>query len=122
RLVLLATFAPYINALLAVGRRADARAALASYEALLAESAQPQGQFRLRMVQALVAYLDGDVERAAHLGDEAQALGQAAAGRAGVWIWTVHRLSLAVLVGDPSVLGSAADQTIAVLAGSNSIG
>ncbi len=111
-LVLLRTLPVYVTALLALGERAQAEAALPAYDDLLAAWRQPLHALRSALVHSLLLALRGDFAEAERRSAEARSLAQRAAAGPGLALWLGHRFALAQLRGRPDLLAGEASPLV----------
>jgi tetratricopeptide (TPR) repeat protein len=119
RMALVATYGPYITALLASCQRSEAEAALSAYQALLAELSLTHQQFRIPLLRALLRDIDGDFEEADRLIGEAESMSEQAGVRFRVGIFA--QLTLAHFSGRPEPLARDAGHLLPVLTRNSAI-
>ena len=104
--ILLTVSTSYIVVLLEQGRRAEAEAILKRYEELLADLPGPRNRWRLSMMHALIAMLDGDIERMLTFNDSAIAAALECRVPMAVASTAIQRWVFASVLRDLDVLGS----------------
>lgn len=111
-LVLMQILPGYITGLLGRGERAQAEAALRSYEELTAEPRQPIVRVHRALLRAMLAMLDGNFEEAERLNLEARLDAEQADCGPGIRLCLTQRLSFAVMRSEPKLLESDASRLI----------
>jgi hypothetical protein len=106
RTVLINTLGGYVTSLLSLGRRADAEAALASYEELLREFPQPRYQMGLPLVRGLLAALAGNLAGFERQSAQVRRLAEAAGGQSALRSWVFQRFAVAQLLGKPELVAA----------------
>jgi len=101
--------------LLEAGQRVDAMATLDALRERSARLPQPHYQWRIKILDAMLATLDGDFERAARLGDEALELGMRAGSGPAQFSWALQRVALAHARGEPASIAPEADRVLGIL-------
>lgn len=96
--------------------RTDAMLAFERYARRVQELPQPQYQWRVPMVRAMLAMLDGELDEAERLGRESLELAERGRVAPGIVGWAHHRIAAAMLRGDRSSIEADADRVIAALA------
>lgn len=105
----------YVSTLREHASPAQADAALVVYEGLVRDFPQPHYRWRVPMLRATFAMIEGEFELAERLSAAAFAIAEQGEIRAGAIAWALHRLALAHLRGEPRSIAPHADRMAALL-------
>lgn len=103
-LVLLYVMPPFITQLLAIGGHQQAAQLIPEYTGCIGESRQPTHRVRYLAVKALLATLRGEHEVAERLDEEGRTIAHGAGLVGPQFVWLTHRLSMAQLREDASLI------------------